>query len=339
MKKLVDAEFGDAIKLLLELENEQDPIEVERRVSHFFETGSPSKLKMALGFSSRTNANTDRPCSQPHPIWGINYPLQKIARNLEQLKGIPSKTEVVVLVSSGAYNPIHMLHLRAFYVARQHIEANYKFPVVGAMFSPSHDTYVRVKNRRTPREMIPRKHRLALMEAAVQTSTWIEVDKWEITRRRVLDYLSTLHHVREMCETHFPHFKCRLVYVCGVNTVVKLSHSALHQEGFGCLTVCRPSQTEMVMKHLGNKITKSTIVVEDTGVLPMELERATSFRVRKALVEHEKVSTLEAMVGKQVYAYMLQHGIDKKIAGKEPWSEEDKAWREIDIPYVEYTEG
>ncbi|EQC40906.1 hypothetical protein SDRG_01971 [Saprolegnia diclina VS20] len=318
LKKMVDAEFGDVIQVLQELEHELDPVVVEARILHLLQTGSPSKFMMAAPPSFNASE--------------VPYPLAKIA---QALAGTAKDQEVVVLVSSGAYNPVHMLHLRAFYVARQHIESNYKFPVVGAIISPCHDTYVRTKNRRKPREMIPKSHRLGMLEAATATSSWIEVDKWEITRRRVLDYLSTLTHVREICEAQFPAYKFRVLYVCGVNTIVKLSHTALRDEGFGCIAVCRPNQTEMLMKHLGAKWSKTAIVVEDMGVLTCELERATSFRVRKSLVQNEACAS---MVGKHVSDYLVQHRIGDKIAGREPWTSEDRLWRSKDLPYVEYSD-
>ncbi|TMW56771.1 hypothetical protein Poli38472_006781 [Pythium oligandrum] len=341
LKKLVDAEIGDVIKLLLSLENEDDPSILDTKLQHFLQTGSPAKHRVRRHLE----------ITRQHPLWGIQYPLQKIARNLEDLHGSPStsptpsssaKTDVIVLVASGAYNPIHMLHIRAFYVARQYVESNYKFPVVGAFISPSHDTYVRAKNRRNPREMITKRHRLGLIEAAVASSSWIEVDKWEITRRRVLDYLSTLTHVREMCETHFPRFKFHVMYVCGCNSVVKLSHSALRDEGFGCITVCRPTQTEMVMKHLGKTLAKTTTIVEDTGVLPCDLERATSFRVRQMMLSRQwesNLATLEMMVGKPALQYLAKHSIPHKVSGREPWGDEDKSWRDADQAYVEYIES
>ncbi|KAG6611186.1 putative nicotinamide-nucleotide adenylyltransferase/ nicotinate-nucleotide adenylyltransferase [Phytophthora cinnamomi] len=342
LKKLVDAEIGDVIKFLLEIESEQSVAVIRDKLSILVKDGSPSKHRSLV-----------RPAlPRHHPVWSIQYPLLKIAQNLEHLQGVtdvpasspassPSKKiDVIVLVSSGAYNPIHMLHIRAFYVARQYVESNYKFPVVGAFISPSHDTYVRVKNRRNPREMITKRHRLALIETAVASSSWIEVDKWEITRRRVLDYLSTLTHVREMCESHFPQYRFHVMYVCGCNTVVKLSHSALRDEGFGCITVCRPTQTDMVIKHLGKTLSKTTTIVEDTGVLPCDLERATSFRVRQALANVDAhANKIEMMVGKPVFQYFMKHEIGMKIAGKVSWTEEDKQWRQEDLTYVEYTES
>ncbi|RHY69898.1 hypothetical protein DYB30_004186 [Aphanomyces astaci] len=187
----------------------------------------------------------------------VPYPLTKIAHCLSSL---PVSQEVVVLVSSGAYNPVHMLHIRAFYVARQ------------------------------------------------------------------------------ICEHQFPHFKFRVVYVCGVNTIVKLSHTALKDEGFGVMAICRPNQTDMLHKHLGAKWTKTAIVVEDVGVLACELERATSFRVRQALIQRQG-SDIAPMVGKCVDEYMARHRIGDKIAGREPWTSGDRLWRTQDLPHVEYIES
>ncbi|RHY96450.1 hypothetical protein DYB37_002259 [Aphanomyces astaci] len=160
----------------------------------------------------------------------VPYPLTKIAHCLSSL---PVSQEVVVLVSSGAYNPVHMLHIRAFYVARQ------------------------------------------------------------------------------ICEHQFPHFKFRVVYVCGVNTIVKLSHTALKDEGFGVMAI---------------------------WVLACELERATSFRVRQALIQRQG-SDIAPMVGKCVDEYMARHRIGDKIAGREPWTSGDRLWRTQDLPHVEYIES
>lgn len=369
LKKLVDAEIGDVIRFLVNNELEENPAIVSEKLDLLLRSGSPAKHR-AFVDNSCSNTVTCGTAALPrlaplHPVWGIQYPLRKLAHNLEQIRrptgtnGPGDKLNVIVLVASGAYNPIHMLHVRAFYVARQYVESNYKFPVVGAFLSPSHDTFVRAKHRRNPREMIPKRHRLALAEAAVASSSWIEVDKWEITRRRVLDYLSTLTHIREMCDAHFSRsgFRFQLMYVCGCNTVVKISHTALKEENFGCIVVCRPTQRESVVKHLGKTLSRSTTIVEDTGVLPCDLERATSVRVRKSLLDlstsgnghhppgassggtNGAVASLELMVGKPVLTYLLKHNIAEKMSGKEQWTDEDKNWRAEDLPYVEYIES
>ena len=321
LKKFVDAEIADVIKTLILVNESKTKDEIKNELNLLFDRGSPSKLKAKLA-SPRAISPTN-----------VKYPLQKIAYGLRHIGKQNSGHEVVVLVSSGAYNPIHMLHIRAFYLARQYIEANSKYSVVGGIISPTHDTFVRTKTRRTPRHLIPSRHRLAMLEAATATSSWLEVDKWEITRRRVLDYLSTLSHVREICEAQFPAFKFRVMYVCGCNTVVKLNHNILRTEGFGVVVVCRPNQIDMLLKHLGAKWSKVAYVVEDQGVLSCELNQATSFQVRKILVANGPV---KGMVGMHVANYMKKFEIGDKIAGRLAWTPEDRSWREQDLPFVEY---
>lgn len=51
----------------------------------------------------------------------IHKVLVKIALRLREL-GPGSTREKVILVGSGMYNPLHRLHLRMFYLARQFLE-------------------------------------------------------------------------------------------------------------------------------------------------------------------------------------------------------------------------
>jgi nicotinamide mononucleotide adenylyltransferase len=91
-------------------------------------------------------------------------------------------------------------------------------------------------------------------------------------------------------------------------------------------------------------------------VLPCDLERATSVRVRKTLLELSAnggsstsstacgaggggLAALELMMGKPVLHHLVKHGIADKMAGKEQWTDEDKTWRAEDLPYVEYIES
>ena len=73
--------------------------------------------------------------------------------------------------------------------------------------------------------MIPNKHRLGLIRAAVARSSWLEVDPWEITRRRVMDYLSVLKHTQELFEHQFPDFPIKVHYIvlclCGTRLGVQ----------------------------------------------------------------------------------------------------------------------
>ena len=143
LKKMIDAEIPDVCQALNEigprLEDAAAREDIQHIVSDLFQSGSPSKIKTALETKSLTS-------TLPSPV-RYKYPLQKIAKSLQELGDQPFGTEVTVLVSSGAYNPVHLMHIRAFYLARRHAEANTSLPVVGGIISPSHDTFVRTKTR------------------------------------------------------------------------------------------------------------------------------------------------------------------------------------------------
>ena len=117
-------------------------------------------------------------------------------------------------------------------------------------------------------------------------------------------------------------------------TAVELEHVGFHQRHHRAHGAAVTRQGGQTAEERG----ATALVVEDTGVLPCELERATSVRVRQALMRHE-LAAVDAMVGKQVLQYLTKHAIGAKMAGKEPWTDDDRSWRDVDLPYVEYTEG
>lgn len=53
----------------------------------------------------------------------------------------------VVVVGSGAYNPVHCMHLRRFCLARQFLEEHTEHQVLGGLLSPAHATEVRQRCR------------------------------------------------------------------------------------------------------------------------------------------------------------------------------------------------
>ena len=203
----------------------------------------------------------------------IHKVLVKIALRLREL-GPSSTREKVILVGSGMYNPLHRLHLRMFYLARQFLEVREallkrsrhstvlippfafssqgksRFEVLGGIVSPCHPTAVRQKFRQRPKEIIPPKHRLAMARLSVGDSAWLTVDPWEITRRRVLDYLSVLDHVREIIDEAFPQEKIRLIYLVDGNSLPKLSVPALQERRCNCLCICRPMAVDILLKQL-----------------------------------------------------------------------------------------
>ena len=142
-------------------------------------------------------------------------PTAKIKRGLERLKG--TGRTAVVLVSWGAFNPIHLNHIRMFQCARKMLEAKTSFGVVGGFICPAHDKFVRSKCRSNVNEAIPALHRARMCEAMVESSSWIDVDRWEVTRDTgFLDYPCVLEHVRDFLAPSLPNQHIHVMYVRSV---------------------------------------------------------------------------------------------------------------------------
>jgi hypothetical protein len=81
------------------------------------------------------------------------------------------------------------------------------------------------------------------------------VDPWEITRRRVMDYLSVLDHVSQLTEACFPGFgsSVKVIYLCSSEQMMKLSPEDLRARGHACLCVCRPQETDRLLHVMGSR--------------------------------------------------------------------------------------
>ena len=96
---------------------------------------------------------------------------------------------------------------------------------------------------------------------------WLTVDPWEITRKRVMDYMSVLDHVQTLFEACFPELPVKLIYLCNSDMMMKLSPDDLRERGFGCLCVCRPQETDRLLHHMGSRWKDVAYVVEDAAIL------------------------------------------------------------------------
>jgi len=106
----------------------------------------------------------------------VTTDLSKIKSNLDKTG---SDGENVVLISTGAMNPIHRSHLSNMIKTKHHLETNYHFNVIGGFISPTHDEYVQGK---LVEEFIPGQHRIEMCEKAIEEENqqdWLSVDKAE----------------------------------------------------------------------------------------------------------------------------------------------------------------
>jgi len=312
----------------------------KRGLGGFFEEDkeedvAPERPNTAIPFDPNLTPTDDNEPVVPFSLI-IHKVLVKIAMRLREL-GLNSGREKVILVGSGCYNPLHRLHLRMFYLARSFLEGHSHFEVLGGIVSLCHQTTVRQKFRQKPKEIIPPKHRLSMARLAVGDSAWLTVDPWEITRRRVLDYLSVLDHIREIVDKAFPEERIRLIFLTDGNQLPKLSSSVLTQRNCNCLCICRPMSVDILLKQLTPQWKQVAYVLEDTAILSNDLEGITSSAIRKDAINGKDVSK---QLCKKVFKYMKKHQIPEKMSGKVRWNKVDKEFDfqgedETDRPYVQ----
>ena len=169
-----------------------------------------------------------------------------------------------VLVGSGSYNPLTRMHLRSYFLAKQFLENTSGYVVLGSILCPSHGVTVRERYRNHPTEVIPSPHRLAVAQLMVESSKWISVDPWDITRRRPMDYLSLLQHCKHALTKGFPDVDIKIFYLCKENMIPKISPLAMRQENFGCISVCRYTTCSFSIYNM-----PQTFTVLDSSILSL----------------------------------------------------------------------
>lgn len=249
--------------------------------------------------------------------------LCKFRGNVEQTQG----KQRVLLVSTGAYNPVHLLHVRLFYVAKKWLEKRLGVAVVGGVFSPSHDAFVREKNRRAPQRVIPARYRIAMCEISTINSSWLAVSRWEATRRASLDYPSVLRQLQSEVDTEFPGQDIRIMYLCGASRLLHVNPETLRQ--FECVCITRPGYTEALEKVIESEGLGDFVhVVDDDAVVSVEAAkyvidvRTSSSKILDMLLQGEDVSS---MTGPEVERFLLHHRIHTKIQRRSQWTAQDKA--------------
>lgn len=143
------------------------------------------------------------------PVWHIN----------EQLK-TPTELPKVILISTGSYNPsmnflfnivdddiVHKMHIEMLRLAKNELESTFKFKVLGAYISPSHEDYVSYKLKD---DYIYTELRLEMCKLAIKESghsDWIQVDPWEATQSRFYDFPEVVFRMDDFVKKTWPNEK------------------------------------------------------------------------------------------------------------------------------------
>lgn len=96
-----------------------------------------------------------------------------------------------VLISCGSFNPITMMHLRMFELARHHMRTKRGVLFEKGVISPTNDNYAIHKP-----SLSPAFHRMAMIKLALKdvAQSWIVCDDWETQQREWIRTLPALRH-------------------------------------------------------------------------------------------------------------------------------------------------
>jgi nicotinic acid mononucleotide adenylyltransferase len=101
--------------------------------------------------------------------------LEKVKAALLKSSAQASERPNIVLLTTGAFAPIHEGHLEMMEAARMRLSAE-GFGVVGGFIAPAHDYYVRDKGEKA--DLWNGERRLTALNRVLEKSDWLEVDPW-----------------------------------------------------------------------------------------------------------------------------------------------------------------
>jgi len=144
-------------------------------------------------------------------------PLAKITQHVKKNMSQENPKKMAILISTGSYNPLHLMHVHMLEVAKKHLEKA-DYCVVGGYISPSHDFHVMLK---LGDEGIKAKDRCNMIELALQDSDWIALSSWECEQDYFVDFGAVTKNIEEFIHQNFPENKIECFYCCGGDLVIR----------------------------------------------------------------------------------------------------------------------
>eukprot|EP00938_MAST-03A_sp_MAST-3A-sp1_P001706 g1706.t1 len=256
-------------------------------------------------------------------------PLKKISDNLFVMNGSSySDRTPVVLVSVGTFNLPHLNHKRIFHLGKKHLERDGKHAVVGGFVCPSHDKFVLTKCRGKAHEAIPARHRVRMLEILFRNSSWIDVDRWEVTRKcGFMDYPTVLEHISKVIRHSFGDH-VEIICLCGSTHLLRLTSEILTAHRAVCIT--RRGYVSDLVHRMAEKWKDRISIHIDDEIIPISLANATSTRIRKRLCSGDV--NVEDMTGREISEYIAQNRIAEKLANRRAWSRSDRSTKALVRP-------
>jgi len=215
-----------------------------------------------------------------------HWPVDKIARNLASAP----RGRRCVLLSTGALNPVHLGHVAMFDRARDVLESEYGFDIVGGFLSPSHDTYLSGKH--ADETFFPAVQRLAMCAAATKDHPFLAVASWESSVSGSWpDFPEVTATLERVLAERFPDEQIQVIYLCGQDHFRHAGASRLP----GVAVVSRAGKSERTDSA------RNIYAVRADG----SFSQLSATRVREALA-NEDMQTLKDCVHPDVLALLRE---------------------------------
>lgn len=120
--------------------------------------------------------------------WGTSkqHPIDKALKNIHSID--PNCKEIIALLTTGSFCPVHTEHIRMLEVVKIELEKQGK-TVLSGYLCPSHDEYVEYKMKKAGGLHIPGVHRFNMLQKALEDSSWLSADPWEISQVHFISFL------------------------------------------------------------------------------------------------------------------------------------------------------
>ncbi|CAF3923118.1 unnamed protein product [Rotaria sordida] len=123
----------------------------------------------------------------------------------------------IVLLLNGCFNPIHNNHIRLLELAREHLNSLDIYHVIGGYISPTHDDSIL---RKISVLHTTWQNRLEICCLAVHDSSWIMVDRWQISQQKNHGAQQSKQHLSDFLKKMYPSIE--VVSICGGDALPKL---------------------------------------------------------------------------------------------------------------------
>lgn len=208
-----------------------------------------------------------------------------------------------VLVACGSFNPITLMHVRMFELAKHHLKTRKNIHVEKGVISPTNDSYAQIKT-----SLSPAHHRLAMIRLALKDTDWILCDDWETSQTEWIRTLPALRHYATV-------YGNNLKLLCGADLLESFLIPNLWSDehieeiirDFGIVALPRPGTNPWKLMHDSPKSHIFTRYLDRIVLLDEEHQLdISSTRVREAVKEGKPIDQL---VHRDVAVYIKNKGL------------------------------